>query len=342
MYYYSLSGSAVGIMDSPVFAMLNKYFRKKRGSANSLAFVGSGIGCFLIPILVRICVSLYSIRGTMIVLAGLWLQPCIIGALFRPIRLVKSEVSSDEGNRKLKRAEAKMNISGENTKKDGCVIEYDVCNNSLTLIPSTSNIESQDDEPMTKQLMISHEDHNSEKTYTHSNKNNRKSAVTKGLKDYFTFLRNPPMLRILLAIMLGSFAYFNQMFLFPPLAQELEFGGMQGAVLISITGVAEMVSRIPLGYLSDRSFINKQCLVASLSLTCFVIAFIVSFVPHVIALNVYAGIMGMIGGTTVPLAMPMLTGVVSNQNIGSASGLFLLAMSIAFATGPPLLGSVIE
>ncbi|XP_074652260.1 monocarboxylate transporter 12-like isoform X4 [Tubulanus polymorphus] len=64
--------------------MVGSYFEKRRSLANGIALCGSGVGAFVFSPLLEYLLSIYSWQGTFIVLAGIMLQGCICGALFRP------------------------------------------------------------------------------------------------------------------------------------------------------------------------------------------------------------------------------------------------------------------
>ncbi|XP_074652252.1 monocarboxylate transporter 12-like isoform X1 [Tubulanus polymorphus] len=70
--------------------MVGSYFERRRSLANGIALCGSGVGAFVFSPLLEYLLSTYSWQGTFIILAGITLQGCIFGALFRqpPVREV--------------------------------------------------------------------------------------------------------------------------------------------------------------------------------------------------------------------------------------------------------------
>ena len=333
-----VSGSAAVLMDAPILGTLNKYFMKKRSFANSASFVGSGVGCLIIPVVLRASINTYTIRGAMFILSAVWFHTCIIGALCRPIRLQLTPdtviKSADQATTNKDSCDSK---TGERLRLESdakCApraIETD------KLPPVETPEQSSPNEP--RQAVSQPMPEPDKTTMIGASKYARLlHALRAEFTDYKEFLQNPQLLRICLAITFGSFAYFNQLFLLPPIAKELGFAHYD-AMLIALPGVAEICSRIPLGLLSDRAWIDKPLLVSSASATCCVLALLVTYTRwHVIWL-VYAGLLGVVGGTIVPLALPMLTDCVRATRIGSATGLFIAAMGLALAVGPPLLGA---
>ena len=65
---------------------VTRYFLKKRARALGISYCGSGIGLFALPPLVRFLLEQYSWRGSLIILAGLMLNCCVLSALYRPFR----------------------------------------------------------------------------------------------------------------------------------------------------------------------------------------------------------------------------------------------------------------
>ena len=314
-------------MDGPVFGTLNKYFKKRRAFANSIAFVGAGIGCLVMPIILTLSIELYSVRGTMFILSGVWLHVCVIGAIFRPIRFNNIYVKTIEVVKYDKKTPNQEKFNGDKVMEE---------ENRHLESPTLNMINKYQNETF---VNLNHK--KSKEAHCEcpkGTKTDRSNFVIIAIKDYLLFLKNPPMLRIFFAITFGSMAYFTQMFLFPAIAEEIGMSKMEGASILSILGIAEICSRIPLGYICDKPFVNKQLVVSSLSILTFIFAVIISFYPMRIVLYIYAGLLGTIGGTIIPLAMPILVETVNPNRISSAAGLFLCAMGIAFASGPPISG----
>jgi predicted MFS family arabinose efflux permease len=165
-----------------------------------------------------------------------------------------------------------------------------------------------------------------------------KNVVYAAGLDYWNFLKNLNMVLCVLGIMFGGFAYFNQLFLFPLYAHELGYSKLDGATLVSFTGFSEIVTRLLVSTTLDKKWLNKTLLVVSCSLICSVLGLLLTLhAPHWYVLVTYALILGAIGGTMIPLAIPILTEYVRMDRISSATGLFLFAMGMAYATGPLLL-----
>lgn len=79
------SGIGFGFIFLPAAVNISFYFEKKRAFATGIAVCGSGIGGFLMAPCCQLLVSAFGWRGSMLILAGMTLNCCVVGALFRPI-----------------------------------------------------------------------------------------------------------------------------------------------------------------------------------------------------------------------------------------------------------------
>ena len=83
------------------------YFDKRRSFATGLAVCGSGIGTFIFAPFIQFLLQEYGWRGTTLILAGLFLNLAVCGAVMRDLpwtsRKVKSLAKERKRNRNLKR-----------------------------------------------------------------------------------------------------------------------------------------------------------------------------------------------------------------------------------------------
>ena len=84
LYPFISKGGAVGVVDGPILATLGRYFEKRRTFANGIAFTGSSVGNLVLAPVLSFLIDTYSVRGAVLLLAGLWLNICCIGTLLRP------------------------------------------------------------------------------------------------------------------------------------------------------------------------------------------------------------------------------------------------------------------
>ncbi|XP_022916238.1 monocarboxylate transporter 12-like [Onthophagus taurus] len=72
------------------------YFDKKRSFATGLSVCGSGIGTFIFAPLIQLLLDHYGWRGTTLILAGLFLNLAVCGALMRDLPWTPSSLKSKE------------------------------------------------------------------------------------------------------------------------------------------------------------------------------------------------------------------------------------------------------
>lgn len=88
------------------------YFDKKRSFATGLAVCGSGIGTFIFAPLIQLLLDEYGWRGTTLILAGLFLNMVVCGALMRDLPWTsekqKNLAKQRKKNRYLKRKQKEM------------------------------------------------------------------------------------------------------------------------------------------------------------------------------------------------------------------------------------------
>lgn len=74
--------------------MLNSYFDKRKGLANSMANVGGSIGSLVFPLLIRYLLDTYGLRGALMIVSGLLLNLIATGALMRPFPVTEDDDSN--------------------------------------------------------------------------------------------------------------------------------------------------------------------------------------------------------------------------------------------------------
>ena len=83
--FFAITGAGNGFIYGPAHVILVHYFDKRRSLANGIAASGASLGVFIVPPIMTYCISVYGIRGTCLILAGLHLNLTAAGSLLRPI-----------------------------------------------------------------------------------------------------------------------------------------------------------------------------------------------------------------------------------------------------------------
>ena len=103
MFY--LSGLAQGTTFTPVSSTITMIFNKHRSLANGCLFACSSLGGVCVPMLYSFLLEVYTIRGTLIVFAGIWLNLIVVGTVLDPVIVakLKRESLQQEDTRKTRR-----------------------------------------------------------------------------------------------------------------------------------------------------------------------------------------------------------------------------------------------
>ena len=158
------------------------------------------------------------------------------------------------------------------------------------------------------------------------------------IREYWMFIRSPGLPMLMLTFFLASFAYFNQFFIFPPLAREYGMTKFQGAMLVSVSNITELLSRVVVGLLVDRGKATKPFLIEASFVLSAALALAITFSTDHTLLFVYSAMFGLLGGVFLPLAILLLVELVPMTHVSSASGLFALITGTGISLGPPVLG----
>ncbi|GFQ74861.1 monocarboxylate transporter 14 [Trichonephila clavata] len=108
--------------------------------------------------------------------------------------------------------------------------------------------------------------------------------------------------------------------------------------LISIIGIANTVARVALGYLSDRTFINRLWLYNGSLTLCGLATAFSSFCLSYDLMATYAVVFGATSGAYVSLTSVILVDLLGLDKLTNAFGLLLLFEGVACLIGPPITG----
>ncbi|XP_013399564.1 monocarboxylate transporter 13 [Lingula anatina] len=120
--YGALGGFGFGLMYLPAIVMVGFYFEKKRAFATGIAVCGSGAGAFVFAPLCKALIDNFAWRGGTLIVAGLVLNGCVLGALFRPLGTeprkkvldVEMEDFSEKETTKIKKPDNALQIVEKN------------------------------------------------------------------------------------------------------------------------------------------------------------------------------------------------------------------------------------
>lgn len=108
--------------------------------------------------------------------------------------------------------------------------------------------------------------------------------------------------------------------------------------LLSVIGIANTIGRVILGYLSDRSYINRLWLYNASLTVCGIATAFSSFCVNYNLMALYATVFGATAGAYVSLTSVILVDLLGLDKLTNAFGLLLLFEGIACLIGPPITG----
>ncbi|XP_045210172.2 monocarboxylate transporter 12-B-like [Mercenaria mercenaria] len=109
-----LQGIGVGMTLPTTVTMVSLYFEKRRGLANSLAVSGGPVGGVIFASLITKLLPSYGYQGCVLILAGILLNGCVSGALFRPAsfyteKMYRRRIEKDAESQELFPSSNKIN-----------------------------------------------------------------------------------------------------------------------------------------------------------------------------------------------------------------------------------------
>lgn len=125
-------------------------------------------------------------------------------------------------------------------------------------------------------------------------------------------------------------------------AEGLGINSETASYLLAITGIANTVGRIILGYIADKPWVNRL-LVYNVCLTICGLATALSiFATDMFWLSVYASVFGFTIGAYVGLTSVILVDLLGLEKLTNAFGLLLLFQGFASLIGPPAAGTLYD
>ncbi len=338
----------MGILDGPILCMIGKYFHKKRNLASGVAFAGSSLGNLAMAPIMVYTIELYSIKGAMFILAGIWLNACVCGALLRPIKLQNAEKIPFENRKPAKHntsvtqklylldavlspeeieigTDKNMQFTYIETEKDKEYAQSTVPPNSIEI-----EIKTHDD---ISQQYVKDENHFCDlDLYTSqilSQQENMSSRNCCQNSSYLKFLQNSQLMITLCVLGCGMYGYYTPIIIFPAYVHELGLERIKSAWLISALGLVEIFSRIVITLIIDYCNIDPGLLLQSTYIIIGILGQIMVFFPDYDIIMMYACVHGCIGGLCLVLMSSLLCKCAGVEQLGSAMGLAVMELNLA-------------
>ncbi|XP_060073577.1 monocarboxylate transporter 12-B-like [Ylistrum balloti] len=158
----------------------------------------------------------------------------------------------------------------------------------------------------------------------------------------FSLLASPTFLVYGVSCFLCMFGFFIPFNFLPALAQDLQLSIGEGALLISIIGISNTVTRILVGWVSDQSWadcllINNVALLIGGLITCFV-----PFYKLYVILGIYSVLFGAAIASFVSLRSIIMVELMGIERLTNAFGLVTLCQGLSSFIGSPIAGALAD
>ncbi|CRK99823.1 CLUMA_CG013131, isoform A [Clunio marinus] len=115
-----ISGVGLSLCYVAAVVIVAYYFDKRRSFATGISVCGSGIGTFIFPPIIQYLISEYGWRGCTVILAGIFLNMCVCGALMRDLEWTTHRAKQKRKNRlKTKNGTSYESFSITNSTNNG-------------------------------------------------------------------------------------------------------------------------------------------------------------------------------------------------------------------------------
>uniref|UniRef100_X1ZGH9 Major facilitator superfamily (MFS) profile domain-containing protein n=1 Tax=Capitella teleta TaxID=283909 RepID=X1ZGH9_CAPTE len=320
------------------------YFTKRRGFATGLATTGSGLGAFIFPPIMELCLHTFSWRGTLLLVGGVCLHIVAAGALFRPPKAHKAN------SRKVRKEEITLDHDPLLSASDYFQLKLPV--DSQTEVPVESslkkhkqwnNIVSISSWSLKAQSNTSkadparngpEEDDREEYTAIMAR------SITEALD--WTLCTN----RQYLVFLASSFVFY--LFVVVPyvylvdMVSLLGYADSEAAILLSVIGIGRTIGQLVLGCLGDIPKVNSM-LVYSVAISASGVAtLLIPVSSNYLVLCFACAMFGFAVSCTYVLQMICVVQMVGLKRATNAFGVFQLIPGVATLIGTPLTGLMYE
>ncbi|XP_078001203.1 monocarboxylate transporter 2-like [Glandiceps talaboti] len=235
----------------PSLGIINRYFCKKIALANSIALSGVALGTIVFPLLSNYLIEVYGWRGALIILGGLSFNVCVGASFYRP-----PEVSSGRDDESSLDSETDSDSDSETESE--CSNEKDSIDSQSSKISDSDSDSDSDTEIVVKEQ-------------TKKKKKRKARAQKQKMLDLSMFKDSYRYVLFCLAFFLGGMATVSGIVFLVPRAVAEGYPRRKGAILLSIVGILNFLTRLLQGVL-----MNMNLLPAERFITIYMVVFAIS------------------------------------------------------------------
>lgn len=323
--YGILTGAFVGISFFSGNTIVGSYFKKKRTIAIGIANSGSGFGAFTLNYLVERSISFYGIRGTFLLISGLFLNFVVFGALCRPLK--------------------NFNVSMKNKKVNEIVLK------SVKMFQTETNLGFEPDGE-TRENQIETNTNNSDGcVHLEQSEDSPPTKMTTTLARKCSYLRlaifNPDVMKnqcmqLLLTIYLFWAAAETVLLYLPAKAVNVGLSIEQGALIMSIYGAMFAFSQFIVGILADFIHVPTSYILMSsmlvMSATAVAFTFVHSFAFFVLCISLF----GMCKGFASALRVVLVANILGVKKLEKGFSPLSLLIGVAYIIFPIIAGALFD
>ena len=324
----------------------NTYFQHSLALANGIAMSGASMGGMFLPFFYQFILEKYTLKGSFFILAGLWLNLCVVGALLRPFSEVQDvEVGIDAECIEMKAKEV-IPDTHLNGKSEHCGNKMEVNKFQPQIPPKMTLItEGSGFDDLRSEIEV---DVSLKEKFEDAGREQELTIERSKTKSLFTMARSScgPLisykyLTLLLFWFALIFGIFGVILSIPPYANELNFTKSQIASLLTFLCASDMVSRLILGCVGDRKFINKSLLISANLAIVSVIMFFVRLMTQFWHLALISVIVGLFASSSGVYLGPFVIEAVGRDFVGPGIGFMSMTFGIANTLVPLAMGTVL-
>ncbi|CAF3564771.1 unnamed protein product [Rotaria socialis] len=376
-YYLSIGiigGIGFGLIYLPAIVSVGFYFERKRSFAMGIAVCGSGLGTLAFPAIMPYIISAplwFDYEGALLLEAAIVFICVIFGAFMIPLPQEPSEVrrlarkARSDAKRQTQKEITRMN---ENKEQQNKLIQNnekgDIPLEQLNVDDIDINEESQLDKIVSKEddeeIVLPRKDatyqgslhniplYNEDQDEYHRQMLNVNEIETK--KSFFGKIAEQIDLNLLKDFSFALFAIsnfltslgFNVPYNFAnDLAGDANVVQHKRHWIIMSIGVSNCLGRVIIGYLADRSWVNRLTLYNTTLIIAGISTMFAPFCNSSVATHmIYASLFGFFSGGYVGLTSIIIVDLVGVDKLSDAFGVLLLFQGIAVAIGTPVVGSM--
>ncbi|XP_077532993.1 monocarboxylate transporter 9-like isoform X1 [Haemaphysalis longicornis] len=364
-------GIGQGIVMPTKDLLIGYHFRKYRGSANGIYFIGGTLAAFAYPMILLLLIQEYTLGGALLITGGLQLNS-LAGSLFYR----KPSWAKGQDGRKSTRDSADTPLSGS---AKVCQASEDTENPATAKLPKSEKKEASESQmkdnlcggaPNCDKSVIEEQPNTTkveagvgtqQSVYTFSSDcteieplsdkraqngvkevvaaQDEHSAVSRRTKTSrnLDFFKHPVFYMVFISCTFSAFSMVTFTVLVD-YVKEKGFSAQDGAILLSVRAIGDAVSRPLSGVLSDRRLVGRRTLMCLSKVTVACACVLIPLAQSYAALLVLCVVLGWSAGTAVVLYVPIMADHLGVKNLGLSMGICRLAMGVGHLTCPMIIG----